>query len=207
MHGVHRTIYADDITIWTSNGSDGQIEIKLQESVHKVEQFLAGTGLRLSPGKSELLLYRPTLKGRTPKGYGGPTQHEEIKIHTQEGIEMPKVRKIKVLGMLIETNGVNGETVNKLTTKVSNVVRLIRRITNNRNGMTEESTIRLIHAFAISHIAYVATFHNWSTSKRNKINVLIRRTFKLALGVPDSASTKLLLEIGLHNMLEEITEA
>lgn len=67
LDGIEHTIYADDITIWAAKGSDGQIETALQDAIDVVENYLEGTGLRCSPEKSELLLYRPTLRGR-PRG-------------------------------------------------------------------------------------------------------------------------------------------
>ncbi|KAL1478615.1 hypothetical protein MTO96_034955 [Rhipicephalus appendiculatus] len=44
------------------------MDARLQEAVEAVECYLADTGLRCSPEKSELLLYRPRKLGRPPKG-------------------------------------------------------------------------------------------------------------------------------------------
>lgn len=68
-------------------------------------------------------------------------------------------------------------------------------------------TVWLIQALVISHIAYVTALHKWYTAQSNNINALIRKVYKLALGVPEYASTELLLELGVHNALEEIAEA
>uniref|UniRef100_A0A6G5A9P4 Putative tick transposon n=1 Tax=Rhipicephalus microplus TaxID=6941 RepID=A0A6G5A9P4_RHIMP len=65
--GLYHSIYADDITIWVSDGSDGYIEQRLQEAIGTVERYLEGTGLACSPEKSELLLYRPAIRGRPRK--------------------------------------------------------------------------------------------------------------------------------------------
>lgn len=61
---LNHAIYADDITVWCGGGSDAAVERALQEALHVTEEFLEGTGLVLSPTKSELLLYRPDRKGR-----------------------------------------------------------------------------------------------------------------------------------------------
>ncbi|KAH6937945.1 hypothetical protein HPB50_005457 [Hyalomma asiaticum] len=89
VNNVSHTIYADDITIWSIKGSDGQIETALQKALEVVEDYLAGTGLRCSPKKSELLLYRPTLRGRPPKGFVKIRQSEEIQLHTKDGVTIP----------------------------------------------------------------------------------------------------------------------
>lgn len=57
IEGIEYTLYADDVTIWCTGGSDGEIEQRLQEAVNVTEEYLIPTGLRCSPYKSELLLY------------------------------------------------------------------------------------------------------------------------------------------------------
>lgn len=91
--------------------------------------------------------------------------------------------------------------------KITSTLRLIRRITNKRQGMKEASVVRLIHSFVISHIMYGATYHNWYSAEKAKLNTLIRRAHKMALCLPDSTSTVLLLQLGVHNTLEELIEA
>ncbi|XP_049267275.1 unconventional myosin ID-like [Rhipicephalus sanguineus] len=73
--------------------------------------------------------------------------------------------------------------------------------------MKEDSVMRLIHSFVISHVTYVAVFHNWTVTEREKLNTLIRKTYKIALGLPESTSTTRLLQLGVYNTLEEIADA
>ena len=174
IEGLHHTIYADDITLWVSNGSDGSIEQRLQEAIDTVEQYLEGTGLTCSAEKSELLLYRPTLKGRPPKHHNTHT-YTDIQLTTQDGHSIPIVGKIRVLGLIIEAKGTNGETVRNLEAKVSQTMRLIKRITNKHSGMKEANVTRLIHVFVINQITYVAAYHRWFAAEKMKLNSLIRK--------------------------------
>lgn len=82
--------------------------------------------------------------------------------------------------MIIQANGVNGETITKLKHKTTNAMRLLKRVTSRKSGMREASLTRLIHSFVMCHIAYVAAFHNWYKGEEAKINVLIRRVYKIA---------------------------
>lgn len=59
----------------------------------------------------------------------------------------------------------------------------------------------------ICHIAYVAAFHKWRKSKKNKIDVPIRRAYKTAMGLPQTTNTNRLLQLGVHNTLDEIAGA
>lgn len=44
-------------------------------------------------------------------------------------------------------------------------------------------------------------------SEKNKVDVLIRRAYKSAFGLPVTTNTKRLLQLRLHNTLDEIAEA
>ncbi|XP_077548437.1 uncharacterized protein LOC144161686 [Haemaphysalis longicornis] len=90
---VRHTIYADDVTIWTTGGSDGEIEESLQQAVEAVEEQLQGTGLQCSPAKSELLLLRPPRSNKTDN------DEPNINVRTSDGITIPKVDTLRVLGL------------------------------------------------------------------------------------------------------------
>lgn len=206
IEGINHTIYADDITIWCTGGSDGQVERSLQEAIDTTEDYLRPTGLRCSPSKSELLLYQPTRRGPKPKNWQ-PISKSDIKLYTGDGSAIPRVDSIRVLGMTIESNGSNGKTILKLAAKTDNAVRLVRRVANRYQGLKEDNLIRLVNAFVLCHFSYVAAMHNWQRAERDKINVLLRKITKRALGIPIRTRTERLLQLGVHNTLEEIAEA
>lgn len=56
---IRYCIYADDVTIWATGGSDGDIEAGLQAAIDAVETALGDTGLQCSPQKSQLLIIPP----------------------------------------------------------------------------------------------------------------------------------------------------
>lgn len=129
--------------------------------------YLESTGLRCSPSKSELLLYRSVRRGPKPRGWK-PLSEIDIKLNTKSGCTITRVDTIRVLGMFIESNGSNNTTLNKLTAKTENMIRLINRVSNRRGGLQEENLLRLFHAFLMSHIVYVAAIHNWYNSEKKK---------------------------------------
>lgn len=202
--GIHHALYADDITVWSRGGSDADIEQRLQRALEVTESFLVGTGLNLSPSKSELLLYRSSRKG----GRGmPPLEQTDINLHTKNGQPIPKVGCIRILGLLIQAQGSNMKTIEKLTTKTENMIRLIIRVSNRHGGLTESNLLRLYHAFLMSHINYVAAALDWSKVEETKINTLMRKSIKRVLGIPITASTEKLELLGVHNTLDEVIEA
>lgn len=73
--------------------------------------------------------------------------------------------------------------------------------------MKENSLIRLIQTFVLSRIVYVAPFLDLKTEEKKRINVMIRKTYKQALGIPVSTSNERFEALGLHNTIEELIEA
>ncbi|KAG0443604.1 hypothetical protein HPB47_014727 [Ixodes persulcatus] len=57
--GLHHSMYADDITLWVTKGSDAELEETLKLGVHTVCTIAAQAGLACSPTKSALLLLPP----------------------------------------------------------------------------------------------------------------------------------------------------
>lgn len=143
---VRYTIYADDITLWVPGGSDGHIEETLQEAVNAIEDQLDGTGLRCSPQKSELLIVPPPGRYRRK----ATEDSERIVLRTRDGTVIPKVSRLRVLGMVLEASRSNGATVDKLVTKMGTATRLIKRIATRHRGMKEASLLRLVQSFAVS---------------------------------------------------------
>ncbi|XP_070389109.1 uncharacterized protein [Dermacentor albipictus] len=206
VDGVNHTLYADDITVWCDGSSEGRVEESLQVALGCTEEFLAGTGLRLSPSKSELLLYRPTRRGHIPKGQL-PHRKVDISIRTTIGQVIPKVKVIRILSMLIEANGSNRQTIARIATKTDNIVRLITRVSNSRRGLGEDNLVRWCHSFLMSHTTYVAAALCWHGYKRAKLEVLMRKSIKKLLGIPKGASTEKLMQLGVHKTLDEVVEA
>lgn len=206
MGCIGSAIYADDIALWCSGGSDGYVEDAMQEAVHCVEKHASKMGLRLSPSKSELLIYRPTRRGPKPQGWK-PLGEIDIGVRTSSGCEIPRVSSLRVLGMIIEANGQHGRTIDKLTGHAEGVIRLIARVSNKRGGLKEDNLLRLFHAFLMSHVNYVIPMHRWQKHEINKLNTLIRKSIKRVLGLPMRTSTENLASLGVHNTLEEVIEA
>ncbi|XP_070387864.1 uncharacterized protein [Dermacentor albipictus] len=155
---------------------------------------------------SDILLHRPHKKGPLPQAVLD-ARRLGVRVTTREGTRIPTVSKLRVLGLWLEENGANRELVARLQKKVAAATQLERRVANKRKGMKEHNVTRLIQAYAQSHIAYVAAYADWNRSETDRLNVAIRRAFKTALGVLQYTPSYRLLELGVHNTLEEIAES
>lgn len=197
--GLRHSLYADDITLWTTGGSDGDIQDSLQTAIEVVEKHVTPKGLQCSPQKSELLVIYP--------GNRTPPENQRIKLWSLSGTPIQTVDTIKILGLHVQTNGRNTTTIQNFDKYTIQVNRMISRVANRRQGLSERNLLRLTQAFAISKIVYVAPYLQFTRLEMNKINTIIRRSYKQALGIPTTASTHRLLELGVHNTVEELIEA
>ncbi|KAG0411960.1 hypothetical protein HPB47_010911 [Ixodes persulcatus] len=181
-----------------SRASDslGGLQDTLQLAAETVNQYAESCGLSCSPQKSELLMVR---RRRTKK--------DDDNIHvTLEGHDIKLSKSLRILGLLIQADSKNDAMVHQLSKTSEQAMHMIRRVTNRHRGMRESDTVRLIQAFVLSRITYAAPYVTLSKAEQDKLDVLIRKTLKQAIGLPVNASTDKLLRMGLHNTVGELIE-
>ncbi|KAG0427990.1 hypothetical protein HPB47_025010 [Ixodes persulcatus] len=197
IEGLHHSIYADDITLWMTGGRDGFIQDTLQEAIRTIEEYVTPRGLTCSPQKSELLLLKPVRSRQLPS---------DIALYSQ-GLRIPSVKSIRILGRRVQADGNNYEMIESLKASTYQIPRLISRISGRHFGRKEKNLVRLVRAFVVSRLAYVLPFLRLGVAEKAKLDCLIRKAYKRALGIPDSTSNEKLAALGLHNTVEEIVEA
>lgn len=118
-----------------------------------------------------------------------------------------KSSRIRVLGLWIQANGKNTETVNRLESSISQSCRLLKRIANKHAGMREANLLRLVHSFVLSRVTYAVPYLKLVRTEKDKIEILIRKGVKTALGLPPNTSMDKILSLGVSNTLDEMCEA
>lgn len=198
IEGLQFSLYADDITLWVNQGSDSEIEQRLQAATDTIVRYAAERGLACSPQKSELFVYNPKhLRCKAPS---------DILIQVA-GAEVPKVEQIRILGLVLQSHGHNGETLKRLESHVMQTLSLIRRVASKGRGLKEKNLMRLVQAFIFSRVSYSTPYLDLKSAEKMKIDGLIRRCVKRALGLPTCTSTERLLALGMHNTWVELAEA
>lgn len=96
--------------------------------------------------------------------------------HQQTAPPISHVDKIRIPELHLQANSHNGETVWVKTHSLDDTIRILCRITNRCNGMCKHCAIRLVQAYMITCISYVALHLKWlGSEKKNKIECMIRR--------------------------------
>lgn len=195
VDGVRHAIYADDITLWATTGSVGQIEETLQAAATLVHTYADECGLKCAPAKSELL-HITRDKVEVPK------THISL-----GGTQISEVETIRVLGLQINNKGNNVIALNKLKSTCEQISRMIGRVSGKHGGLQECGTLRLMQAFVISRITYAVPYLKLRQNDLKKLDIMIRSVVKRALGLPSKTSTERLTQLGMHNTITELIEA
>ncbi|XP_077545189.1 uncharacterized protein LOC144158274 [Haemaphysalis longicornis] len=118
-----------------------------------------------------------------------------------------RVPCLKILGLNIQQNRANTTFLANLTSQVNQTTNLLRRITTRHEGLKEAERLRLIQAFVISRITYSLPYLAPSSTELKKVDCLIRKVYKTALRIPQSAATARVESLGVYNTASELLEA
>lgn len=195
---LRHALYADDVTIWVTKGSDGQIQDALQEAVNVVQDYARAGGLTCSAEKSELLHIRRPQRN--------PDKSPHITVMLEDHV-VHCVKKLRVLGLYIQADLKATYTMKILEQQVSQITHMIRRITNRRHGLQEQDILRIVNACIVNRVTYHVPYQTLTLAQERRLDVILRRAVKAALGLPTYASTERLLAMGVHNNVKELIEA
>ncbi|KAG0445462.1 hypothetical protein HPB47_014893 [Ixodes persulcatus] len=179
-----------------STDSSETIEEGLQRAADIAAEYARSCGLRCAPEKSELLiLHNPREK-----------QVEHINILV-DGQAVPKPKVVRILGQHIPQGLGNKATIELLETMATQVGGMMRRIRNKRQGIKEKEAVQLMQAFIVSRLTYGTPYLKLNKTEMNKLNAILRKAYKNALGLPEWTATNKLLRLGVHNSMKELHEA
>ncbi|KAH6920357.1 hypothetical protein HPB50_028655 [Hyalomma asiaticum] len=114
VSGLRHTIYAGDITLWVKGGSHGHIEDTPQATV---DHRGATRQLGADVFTEQVGTAGDTTEGSEKEGARPQKEREKTMIRRSGSQVIPHVKKIRMLGMLLERSRANYQTINHLTAK------------------------------------------------------------------------------------------
>ncbi|KAG0435054.1 hypothetical protein HPB47_018706 [Ixodes persulcatus] len=81
---------------------------------------------------------------------------------------------------------------------------MLRRVSTSSRGLKERSMMRLCDALLISRLRYHLPYTKLTQRQKMKLDALIRKRIKLAMGLPITTSTHRLLDMGYNNTVDEL---
>ncbi|KAG0422885.1 hypothetical protein HPB47_001322 [Ixodes persulcatus] len=122
----------------------------------------------------------------------GLITHINVKL---DGQEVTKPQEVRILGQLIPQGRNNKSTLDKLTKATVQINGMLRRIRNKQHGLKQSKAMQLVHAFVVSTVMYGPPHLKLTKKEVEKLDILLRKAYKNALGRPEYAATKRLLEL------------
>ncbi|KAG0445298.1 hypothetical protein HPB47_017114, partial [Ixodes persulcatus] len=125
-----------------------------------------------------------------------PNPREELITHINvkmDGQEVPKPQE-----------GRNKSTLDKLTNAMVQINGMLGRIRNKQHGLKEREALQLVHVFLVSRVMYEPPHLNLTKKEVEKLDILLRKAYKNALGLPEYAATKKLLELRIGAQIRRL---
>ncbi|KAM7305915.1 uncharacterized protein ISCGN_015811 [Ixodes scapularis] len=193
LHLSH-IFYADDLTLWCTHGSPGEVESTLQKGLDTITAFLTQAGLKPAPEKSELLLLSQTQYQRSV--------NHLISLYLDHQT-IPRVSLCKVLGIHLHDRS-NQANITPAINTCHSVTHLVRRVVQRRAGLNEKQASQLVHALALSKILYSVPYFTLTRQQLNKLSSALSTLYKASLNLPIHTSTQRLYETGLFLPLSSL---
>ncbi|KAH7953366.1 hypothetical protein HPB49_007490 [Dermacentor silvarum] len=90
---------------------------------------------------------------------------------------------------------------------IAQITHMIHHITNRRSGLRENDDHHVVQALRVIRLAYHFRYHKLTLTESEKMDILLRKVVKAALGLLPHASTRRLLQLGVPNTITELLEA
>lgn len=180
---LHHAFYADDITLWTTQGSDGAQQDTLQQAINTINTYLIPRGLRCQAEKSAVLMLRSRTRGRPPE----PPMNPNLKI---QNTSIPQVPTLRILGVPFHHDGSGAALIPQLNKTCAQLTHLIKRVSHQHAGLRENESCKLIQALLLSRITYGTPYVALKPAELRKLDILVRKAYKTALHLPTFTPTK-----------------
>ena len=188
---VKRICYADDISVWASGAKIPELEVKINDYLEKMSEFLKSNSLLISAPKSTVTLFTPETKQAK--------YHPDIKI---AGSQLPLNRSPKILGVHLDTSLTFNVHCTQAATRVSNRNNVLKALAGTTWGQQKETILMTYKAIGRSVANYGAPV--WSTNASvtsiGKIQIAQNEALRIATGSHKMSSID-----HLHNETEMLT--
>ncbi|XP_064469979.1 uncharacterized protein LOC135384718 [Ornithodoros turicata] len=170
------TLYADDICLWTSSLRRDVIQRRLQGALDTVVAYLCDRGLSVSPTKTVAMAFTRRSFLRFPLHVAGSPVHF--------------ASCYRYLGIIIDRGLTWSKQLKYLSSKVSNIVSVLRRVSGMSWGPTC-ADLRSVHcSLVLGTLRYsLPILHGLSRASERELLNLQARSLRVCLGVPKTTET------------------
>ncbi|KAH6938560.1 hypothetical protein HPB50_010573 [Hyalomma asiaticum] len=175
--GIHFTIYADDISLWATEGSPSNIQYTLRSAIDTSARYLEERGLTLSGAKSEYIVV-------TNRKLPNSQEDRQLVTLSIKNEPIPRKPCIKYLGFWLQDDGKSKEWLRHTTKQLQQAHRLLKRTTHKLRGIKEDQLRRMTLALAIPRVMYEYPYIEITKTQKSKLETLLRQISRTLLGTP-----------------------
>nr|XP_037270093.1 uncharacterized protein LOC119161630 [Rhipicephalus microplus] len=198
--GLKHAVYADDVTVWTHQGSVGEQEDVLQRALNIIHDYAMEAGLHTAPDKTEFVVIHG---GRTT--FAKQEEKKCFKLHIGN---QPIMRKstIRILGMHLDENCTASTWFQRVTKTSKQILHALRRISNRTRGVNEREMRQFVQAFLVSRIMYRLPYHPVNRTQIIKLDRLLNEAKRMVTGLPRYTRLDALKSCSKLNNLTELID-
>lgn len=176
-------LYADDFTILCRSTNANSIQQLLQDASNKLMSWSKSSGFRLSPTKTNLLIFNQKRK----------TQNISIKIGDHTILEQPKA---KVLGVIFDSKTSWIPHIQNLKNSTTPRLNIIKKLAHTSWGAQSHILLKIHKAFILSKLDYGAPLFSTANPSHLKVLESIHNTgIRLSIGAFRSSPIQSILTI------------
>ncbi|KAH9359621.1 hypothetical protein HPB48_007277 [Haemaphysalis longicornis] len=155
----------------------------LQQAAGAVRQYASARSLECSPEKSELIILRRKARGK-------PLEPTTIQIKLQ-GSDIPVVPTFRILGLYIQQDGGGTLTIQRLNRTALQIICM-------------DHVIKLVKALVVSRVVYSTPYVQLKPRYMAKLDILLRKAYRQALGLSPHTNTIKREALGTHNWVRQL---
>ncbi|KAH6920429.1 hypothetical protein HPB50_028587 [Hyalomma asiaticum] len=175
--GLKHAVYADDVTVWTHQGSIGEQEDVLQRALNIIHDYATETALHTAPDKTEFVVIHG---GRSTSAKQAEKRSFKLYIGNR-----PITRKsIRILGMHLDGNCTANTWFQRVTKTSKQILHALRRISNCTRGVNERDMRQFAQAFLVSRIMYGLPYHPVNRTQMLALDRLLNEAKRIVTGLP-----------------------
>ncbi|KAG0410786.1 hypothetical protein HPB47_012098 [Ixodes persulcatus] len=192
---VRFTIYADDVTLWTTAGGAKSQQNNMQRALNIVTTFALKSGLELSKEKTTYMVI-PCRRRST---------RTDIELRL-DGIAITPTNSVKILGVTFEAKGGAVTWLRQVKSQWKDGIELLKAISSKAWGAQEDLLRRLVRTILTSKVVYGLNYLRLTKNQEMALVTMMRAVMRVVTGLPRFTPVDQLERIAQMNTIREISD-
>ncbi|KAG0434381.1 hypothetical protein HPB47_019149 [Ixodes persulcatus] len=192
---IRFTIYADDVTLWTTAGGAESQQRYMQKALNIVTTFALQSGLELSKEKTTYMV----IPGRRRSA------RTDIQLQV-DGVPITQTDSIKILGVTFDRKGGAITWLRQVKSQWKEGLNLLKAISSKAWGAQDDLLRRLVRTILISKVVYGLNYLRLTKKQEAALTTMLRAAMRVVTGLPRFTQVDQLESIAQMNTIRDIAD-